>query len=81
MKKAVLYLKGAHCPSCVYAIQRNGSKVEGVQKCEVSDDKNEIHVVYEGNPGSLERIVEIVHMLGYDAEIRWDTVEEVERQQ
>jgi hypothetical protein len=31
-------------------------------------------VEYEGNPGSLERIVEIVHRLGYDAKIRWESV-------
>jgi hypothetical protein len=37
-------------------------------------DRGEIHVSYGGNPGSLERIREIVASLGYRAEIRWDSL-------
>ena len=34
----------------------------------------EIHVRYAGNPGSLERIAEVVKRLGYEAKVRWESV-------
>ena len=36
--------------------------------------KQEIHVHYEGNPGSLEQIAGVVRCLGYLAEVRWESV-------
>lgn len=73
-KTAVLDVDGAHCPSCVYTIEHLGRKVKGVRDIFVDASKHEIHVTYEGNPGSLERIVEIVRYIGYNAKIRWDSI-------
>jgi copper chaperone CopZ len=73
-KRAILDLKGAHCASCAYTIEHLGRKIEGIEKVRVISDKQEIHVEYGGNPGSLERIVEIVKLIGYSASIRWDSV-------
>jgi len=75
MKSAVLDLNGANCPSCVYTIEHLGRKVQGISEIHVDAGKKEIHVRYEGNPGSLERIVEIVRHLGYSASIRWNSIE------
>lgn len=75
MKTAILDVDGANCPSCVYAIEHFGRKVEGVQAVRVDPVSREIRVEYAGNPGSLERIVEIVRQLGYGASIRWDSID------
>ena len=73
-KNAVLDLHGAHCASCVYTIEHLGRKVQGVSEVRVDAAKQEIHVRYGGNPGSLERIAEVVRRLGYEAEVRWESV-------
>jgi copper chaperone CopZ len=73
-KNAILDLQGAHCASCAFTIEHVGKKVQGISDVRVVSGKREIHVRYEGNPGSLERIVEIVKTLGYKASIRWESV-------
>lgn len=75
-KKAILELEGAHCASCAYTIEHLGRKVEGVRDIRVITATGEAHVEYEGNPGSLETIVEIVKRIGYGASIRWESVSE-----
>jgi copper chaperone CopZ len=71
---AILDLQGAHCASCVYAIEHAfghaGRKVAGVHEVSVNAGKQEIEVTYEGNPASLDRIVEIVKTIGYQARVR-----------
>ena len=74
MKTAKLSLQGANCPSCVYTIEHMGRKIQGVNYVRVDVNDAEIEVMYEGNPGSLERIREIVSKIGYDASILWDSV-------
>ena len=73
-KQAKLKLEGANCASCVFTIEHAGRKVQGIGDVAVDVNKGEISVTYGGNAGSLEKIKEIVHKLGYDAEILWDTV-------
>jgi hypothetical protein len=60
--------------SFVYTIELLGIKVDGIREISVDAQNHEIHVEYDGNPGSLERIAEIVRMIGYSANIRWDSV-------
>ena len=78
MKQAILHLEGANCPSCVYTIEHMGRKVEGVDEVYVDVNSGEIQVNYQGNPGTLERISQIVKTLGYQASIQWDSVSKVE---
>jgi copper chaperone CopZ len=73
-KSAILDVNGANCASCVYAIEHLGRKVEGVSDIRVEPSSREIHVRYAGNPGSLERIAELVRRLGYDAKVRWESI-------
>lgn len=73
-KTAILDVNGASCASCVYAIEHLGRKVQGVSDVRVDAAHREIHVRYAGNPGSLERIAEVVKRLGYDARVRWESV-------
>ena len=74
VKKAVLDLNGARCASCAYTIEHLGRKVQGVEHIRVVPARGEIHVQYGGNPGSLEKIVEIVKLIGYSASIRWESI-------
>jgi len=73
-KAAILDLQGAHCASCVYAIEHLGAKVEGVSEVRVDAGRGEVRVRYQGDPGSLERIVQIVKRLGHEARVRQDGV-------
>ncbi len=73
-KTAILDVDGANCASCAYAIEHLGRKVEGVTDVTMNAADRQIQVIYAGNAGSLERIVEIVKRLGYTAKIRWDSV-------
>jgi copper chaperone CopZ len=74
MSRAILDLKGASCASCAFTIEHLGRKIGGVRDVQVNAGNQQIHVEYEGNPGSLERIVEIVKRIGYSASIRWDSM-------
>jgi copper chaperone CopZ len=73
-KTAILDVDGANCASCAYAIEHLGRKIQGVTEIKVDAAHGEIHVRYGGNPGSLERISEIVSRLGYAAKVRWESV-------
>jgi copper chaperone CopZ len=72
---AILDVTGANCASCVFAIEHLGRKVQGVSDIRVDAARQEIHVHYEGNPGSLERIAQFVRQLGYEAKVRWESVD------
>ncbi len=74
MKEAYLDLEGANCPSCVFAIETNGRRVNGVSDIRVDTSAQRIHVLYEGNPDSLERIADIVRRLGYEARVRYGSI-------
>jgi copper chaperone CopZ len=73
-KTAILDVDGANCASCAYAIEHLGRKVQDVTDIKVDAAQHQIHVRYGGNPGSLERISEVVRRLGYEAKVRWDSV-------
>ena len=73
-KTAILDVTGANCASCVYAIEHLGRKIQGVSDVQVDAGRQEIRVQYSGNPGSLERIAEVVRRLGYDTRVRWESV-------
>jgi len=73
-KTAILDVNGANCASCAYAIEHLGRKIQGVTDIKVDAANQEIQVWYGGNPGSLERISEVVRRLGYEARVRWESV-------
>ncbi|KGE72425.1 hypothetical protein DC28_07130 [Spirochaeta lutea] len=69
MKHAVLDVDGATCTSCVYTIEHVGSKLKGVHECFVDRNTSQIQLDYDGNPETLERIIELVDRIGYTAVI------------
>ena len=70
LKKATMDLKGAHCASCAYTIEHVGRKIKGVEDILVDAGKREIHVTYDGDSSSLEKITEVIQRLGYSAAVR-----------
>lgn len=69
-REAILDLRGGHCASCAFAIERLGRKVPGISEVRVDPVNSVIRVLYEGDPACLERIVEGVSRLGYAARLR-----------
>ena len=66
----VLDVNGAHCPSCAFTIEKLGRRLPGVSEVRVDTARHEIRVDYDGAPGTLEQIADIVGRLGYLATVR-----------
>lgn len=69
-KKAILDLQGGTCTSCSIAIEHLGRKIKGIQDIYVDRGTSTINVEYDGNTESLEKIVQFVDKIGYEASIR-----------
>lgn len=65
----MLSLSGATCGSCVYTIEHIGKKLPGVEDVYVDVPTGKVYVDYVGNDETLEKVVEIVRKIGYDANI------------
>jgi copper chaperone CopZ len=69
-KKAILDLEGGTCTSCTIAIEHLGRKIEGISDIFVDRGTSTIQVEYDGDRNALERIVQFVDKIGYEASIR-----------
>ena len=69
MKIGLLNINGAHCGSCVYAIEHVGRKLPGVKEVRVDVNKDEIKVEYDGDSIVLDRIRDLVERIGHDSEV------------
>ncbi|MFW5683803.1 MAG: cation transporter [Spirochaetota bacterium] len=69
-KKAVLDLIGATCTSCAITIEHVGRKVDGISDIFVDRGTSTIQIEYDGNTEALDKIVELVDRIGYEAKIK-----------
>jgi len=69
MKTGLLNINGAHCGSCVYAIEHVGRKLPGVTRVRVYVNRDEIEVEYDGDSIVLDRIRDLVVRIGHDSEV------------
>jgi len=69
-KKAILDMLGFGCPSCAYALERLGRKLEGIRDIRVDLSTHEIRVTYEGDDRVLEQVRALVNQIGHDAKVR-----------
>jgi len=65
MKKTTVPVKGMHCRSCEILIEDELSKVPGVCKVEVSENKGIAEVYYETDLG-VDQIEQAIHKAGYE---------------
>ena len=69
-KKAILNLIGATCTSCAITIEHVGKKMDGISDIFVDRATSTIQVEYDGNREVLDRICDLVHRIGYEANIQ-----------
>jgi copper chaperone CopZ len=65
--EAALRTDGLHCASCIYAVERLGMKIRGVEDIRIDAASGRIHVVYNGESRVIEEIRELVRRLGHSA--------------
>lgn len=70
MEKAILDLVGATCTSCSIGIEHLGRRIKGVSEITVDRGSGEIHLSYDGNPATVEKITNYVQAIGYEAKLR-----------
>lgn len=70
MEFATLDLVGATCTSCVFGIEHMGRRIKGVEEIEVDRTNGEIRLEFDGNPATVEKIVQFVQAIGYEARPR-----------
>lgn len=47
MKTVVLQVQGIFCPKCVEKLQETLGKVKGLKQCQVTEDYQQVSVIYE----------------------------------
>lgn len=72
MNKAILDLKGATCTSCSIGIEHMARRIKGVDHIQVDRGSGEIHLEYDGNTATVEKIQGFVQAIGYEATVRTD---------
>jgi cation transport ATPase len=70
METAILDLQGATCTSCSIGIEHMGRRIKGVENIDVHRGSGEIHLEWDGNPATVEKIQGFVQAIGYEATLR-----------
>lgn len=70
METAILELQGATCTSCSIGIEHMGRRIKGVDHIQVDRGTGEIHLEWDGNPATVEKIQGFVKAIGYEATLR-----------
>jgi copper chaperone CopZ len=70
MKHTVFDLIGATCTSCAIGIEHMAQRIKGVEEVYVDRNTSEIHLEFDGNPATVEKIVQFVRAIGYDATVQ-----------
>ena len=66
MKQESLSVIGMTCASCARAVERNVSKVEGVQSASVNLATEKLRKEFDNNKTDLDKIKEAIQKAGYD---------------
>jgi len=69
---ATFRVEGMTCGGCAIATRAVLSRLDGVEKAEVSYEKREAVVVYDSDKGSVEAMVAAIRELGYRATVVTD---------
>jgi len=69
-KTVTLSVSGMTCAACPITVKKALSKVEGVEKTEVSYEKKEAVVTYDDAKTSVEALVKATEGAGYPSEVK-----------
>ncbi|MFP4300947.1 MAG: heavy-metal-associated domain-containing protein [Spirochaetaceae bacterium] len=67
MQHKTFDLEGANCTSCKIGIEHMGRRLKGVEDITVDRQNGTIELDFDGNPETVEKIVEFVERIGYEA--------------
>ena len=70
MKRAIFDLVGATCTSCSIGIEHMGRRIRGVEDVWVDRQTSEIFLDFHGNPATVDKIVNFVQAIGYEARLK-----------
>lgn len=62
-------LIGATCTSCSIGIEHMGRRIKGVEEIYVDRQTSEIHMAFDGNQDTVDKIINFVRAIGYDAQL------------
>jgi copper chaperone CopZ len=67
MKRATFDLIGATCTSCSIGIEHMGRRIKGVEDIWVDRQSSTIHMDFDGNLATVDKITQFVKAIGYQA--------------
>lgn len=67
MQHKTLDLEGANCTSCKIGIEHMGRRLKGVEDIYVDRENATIELDFDGNPETVDKIVQFVDRIGYVA--------------
>ena len=70
MERATFELIGATCTSCSIGIEHMGRRIKGVEDISVDRQTGEIFMDFDGNPTTVEKVINFVQAIGYDATLK-----------
>lgn len=62
-------LVGATCTSCSIGIEHMGRRIKGVEEIYVDRQTGQIHMLFDGNQETVDKIINFVQAIGYDAQL------------
>lgn len=69
-KTVTLSVSGMTCTACPITVKKALSKVDGVEKVEVSYEKNEAVITYDDAKTSVEALTKATEGAGYSSEVK-----------
>ena len=73
MTECTIHVKGMYCTACENRIQKGISRLVGVNSCRADYQKEEVHVCFDEDLISKEKIYETIGELGYEtkSDLNW----------
>lgn len=69
MKNIIIKIKGMGCQNCVNAVMESLSKIDGINKVNVSLEKELAEVEYDELKVNADKMIETIKELEYEASI------------
>ena len=80
-KKVALSVSGMHCTACAVLIEKALKKSPGVREARVNFAAEKAQVIFDPRLTDVDRLVEVVRQVGYDASLEKEPMEESQKQE